>query len=81
MGSGHLALNPDIAENEEYRGRWKQKSEEQFLRLINQFYRETRFHDFFLAQQETYLQAENAMQEILNKIDFKWFETFLYPPI
>ncbi|HPT52469.1 MAG TPA: DUF4932 domain-containing protein [Bacteroidales bacterium] len=74
-----LTLNPDIAENEEYRGRWKQKSEEQFLQLINQFYRETRFHDFFLAQQETYLQAENAMQEILNKIDFKWFETFFVP--
>ena len=75
-----LTLNRDVQEEANYRGRWPERFETEFLSLLNDFYRKSRFHQFFTGHQKLYAQTVQAMQEILNEIDFQWFQKFFVPP-
>ncbi|MDH6356139.1 hypothetical protein M2132_002502, partial [Dysgonomonas sp. PH5-45] len=56
--------------------RWTDESADTFLKLLNDFYKESRFHDFFVSNKGLYEKAENNFSLILNAIDFSWFENF-----
>jgi len=56
--------------------RWGEKSATEFIRLLNQFYFDTKFNAFFLKHQSLYKAAEDRFSGILKKVDFDWFQKF-----
>ena len=56
--------------------RWGQENVIKFIKLLNQFYFDTKFKDFFLKHSELYKIAEDRFSKILEKVDFNWFEKF-----
>ncbi len=60
----------------EIEGRWTDENWEEYVRLLDDFYRKSRFHKFFISQQELYDNAIRTMDSYLTKIDTSWFRSF-----
>jgi hypothetical protein len=73
--NGKISLIENIVQ-EKIDDRWQKDSIPKFLELLNDFYKETNFHDFFEQQKEIREITEQNFQYLINKIDFKWFESF-----
>ena len=57
--------------------RWQQDSIPKYIKLLNDFYKKTKFHDFFLKNEKIRKTAEeNFAKEITDKVDFNWFKSF-----
>jgi len=56
--------------------RWGKPEAEKFLMLLNRFYVETKFHDFFENNKSLYTVAETNFSKILHQVDFTWFQSF-----
>ena len=62
--------------------RWNEEVFAEYVRLLNDFYRKSKAGKFFDAHIEFYYNAVQANQELVNKIDLKWFrDTFGVEPI
>ena len=59
---------------------WTKAELEEYLRLLNKFYKDTKFHRFFLQHSDFYNKAEERMQELVNQIDTAWFTSFFGQP-
>lgn len=59
---------------------WTKTEMDEYLRLLNKFYKDTKFHRFFVSHKDFYSAAEDAYQEIINKIDTAWFLNFFGKP-
>lgn len=46
---------------------------DRYVRLLDDFYRKSRFNRFFCSQSETYMKAMEDMDKILSGIDTSWF--------
>lgn len=69
-------LQPDFDDYYDYISK---ENEEKFLALLEDFYQVSHFHDFFMAHQSVYTECENAMQHVIDQIDFRWYDTFFGP--
>jgi len=49
---------------------------DKYIILLNDFYTETSFHNFFKSNKEFYKKTEVNFTEILSKINFKWFDEY-----
>ncbi len=56
--------------------RWGQKSAKKFIALLNGFYTESKFHEFFLSHSPLYAIAQANFSKLINQVDFKWFQSF-----
>jgi Domain of unknown function (DUF4932) len=56
--------------------RWGMDNVNEFVNLLNKFYFETRFKEFFSDHSALYKIAESRFSEIINDMDFDWFEKF-----
>ncbi|MCI1779870.1 MAG: DUF4932 domain-containing protein [Bacteroidales bacterium] len=56
--------------------RWDPKSIKNFVKLLNDFYFDTNFKNFFSKNKPLYEITEKRISEILNKVDFGWFGKF-----
>lgn len=56
--------------------RWKKKTLNRFLDLLNDFYRESNFEKFYAEHQALYEKAQNQMDKISGQINCDWFENF-----
>lgn len=65
-------------DGEEY---WTKEEMEEYLRLLNKFYKDTRFRKFFFSHKEYYEITENNFKEIANQIDKDWFSSFFGKPL
>ena len=52
----------------------------EYLRLLNKFYKDTKFHQFFVAHGEFYATVEENMRQIVGRIDTAWFSDFFGQP-
>ena len=59
-----------------YYDRITRRNEKKFLRLLEDFNRESGFHEFFLSHKALYSECEAAMREVVGKIDFSWYKDF-----
>jgi len=59
---------------------WNKSEFEEYLRLLNDFYEVTEFHDFFIAHNSFYIKAEKNLQVLVNQIDTAWFSDFFGQP-
>jgi len=56
--------------------RWGKEGAEEFVVLVQRFYRETDSHRFFQSHADLYKTAEHRFQLLLNKVDFEWYRRF-----
>jgi hypothetical protein len=73
--SDSVRINPNVSLST-LDNRWTTDKANTFTRLLNQFYFDTKFKDFFLLHKPLYKIAEDKFSVILNKVDFGWFEKF-----
>ncbi|MDR2410180.1 MAG: DUF4932 domain-containing protein [Bacteroidales bacterium] len=78
----HLQINNDSIslmnnlKDNDIDERWYIDSIPKFIELLNDFYQQSQFHDFY-EEWETYRKiAEANVAELLKKIDFSWFEQY-----
>lgn len=60
--------------------RWTKASLTRYLTLLNDFYRKSRFRNFFRRQETLYSRAEERMNRVLQGLDSGWFESFFGEP-
>ncbi len=62
--------------------RWNKVVFQEYVSLLNDFYRKSKAGKFFENHREFYQKAVNANQELLGKIDMQWFfDTFAGSPL
>ena len=77
---GKVAFDPTIVPDyNDYYDRIKQIKEKKFVELLQQFYDETPFRPFYKAHQPIYQECEQAMQKVVDTIDFGWYDSFFGP--
>ena len=59
---------------------WSKAELKEYLRLLNKFYRETKFHQFYTAHRQFYDSAESRLQVLVDQIDTAWFMDFFGQP-
>ena len=69
-----LCQNIDLQELDK---RWNRDNIPKYLNLLNDFYKKTKYHDFFVKNEKIRQIAEaNFAKEVTDKIDFGWFKNF-----
>ncbi|HKQ80081.1 MAG TPA: DUF4932 domain-containing protein [Blastocatellia bacterium] len=56
--------------------RWGREPAEEFVKLLQQFYKDADCEGFFKAHADLYRVAEERFQQLLNKVDFAWYKRF-----
>jgi hypothetical protein len=57
--------------------RWNIDSIPKYIALLNDFYKKTKFNNFFIKNKEIRETAEaNFTKEVTDKVDFEWFKNF-----
>lgn len=72
---GKISLIPNVKENS-LDSRWERSYLPRFIELLNNFYSETRFHDFFISQKDFIEKVEQKATEHFMQVDLEWFENF-----
>lgn len=72
--NGCIKLIENVQENN-IDDRWGKHSEK-FVEQLNNFYKKSDFHKFFISNRDLYSIAEKRFSEISNTIDIPWFKSF-----
>ncbi|BDX38186.1 DUF4932 domain-containing protein [Tenuifilaceae bacterium CYCD] len=56
--------------------RWGIKNAKTFIEYLNQFYKESNFHQFYTNHSKIYTVATENFNYLLKELDIKWFEDF-----
>lgn len=80
-----MAISLDIADSIRFKEnlsdqsldkRWGNANAAEFLALLNRFYTQSKFHDFFIGHRALYSAAEGNFVHVLKEVDFTWFQKF-----
>lgn len=71
--------NTLVPDAEDYYDRISRENEQRFLALLQDFYDKTNFHNFFESHRALYCECEEAMQKVVDEIDFGWYDRFFGP--
>ena len=78
--NGDIVLNDNFAEGGDASfDRWTERQKKDFLEPLNDFYRTSHFHDWYLRQKVFYAQVEEAFNAINEKVDYSWFSSYFGP--
>ena len=71
ISNGHFVLLPgsDVSKSED---RWRKGQDAKMAKLLDDAYRHSGFHQFFLSQQPFYSKVVNNAKSIIEKVDLKW---------
>jgi len=75
-------IQPDeelVADFDNYYLNISRKNEAKFMELLQNFYDDTNFHQFYMDHETLYSECEAAMQEIANLLEMGWYDTFFGP--
>ena len=84
----HLIIteNGDIEHNDNFAeggdasfDRWTERQKKDFLEPLNDFYRTSHFHDWYLGKKDFHAQVEEAFNAINEKVDYSWFSSYFGP--
>lgn len=56
--------------------RWGKADAEKFAKLLQQFYKDAECEKFFKSHSEMYRIAESRFQQVLDKVNFSWYQKF-----
>lgn len=78
--NGDIVLNDNFAEGGDASfDRWSEQQKKDFLEPLNDFYRTSHFHDWYLRQKDLYTQVEEAFNAINQMVDYGWFSDYFGP--
>jgi hypothetical protein len=77
----HLGQPPELNPSVPFKSasldkRWGTKGANKFLKLLKDFYHESKFDEFYSQHSQMYLIAEASMNSVLESVNFDWFEQF-----
>ena len=79
--NGKIVKLGEVADDTGLDSRWHQVDVNEFLGLLNQFYAETHFHEFFQQHQSFYQEALKAFNlEVMPYVRPEWFADFYGKP-
>lgn len=80
ISDGHFTLRPgaDVAK---YESRWHTGQDAEMARLMDDVYRRSGFHDFYVSQQPFYSKVVANAKSMISNVDLKWLEDFFGGPI
>lgn len=61
--------------------RWKEDTLDKFVKLLDKFYKETKFKTFYNQHQDLYRETEKRFDELLKIIHEEWFQSFFGEPL
>lgn len=75
ISDGHFTLRPgsDVAK---YEHRWRTGQDAEMARLMDDVYRRSGFHDFYVSQQPFYGKVVANAKSMVSNVDLKWLEDF-----
>ncbi|MDR2928594.1 MAG: DUF4932 domain-containing protein [Cytophagaceae bacterium] len=72
--NGDIIFDTNVTSDLE--ARWTKENADEFLALLNDFYKKSNFQTFFDSHNELYETASENFQPVLEEVDFEWFEKF-----
>ena len=80
LEDGHIAYLDNLEQDfDNYHTRLKASHEKKFISLLEAFYRDSAFGDFFENHRGVYRECEEAMRKVVDKIDLAWYDSFFGP--
>lgn len=77
---GNIVLNDNFAEGGDASfDRWTERQKKDFLEPLNDFYRTSHFHDWYLRQKDLYVRVEEAFKAVNQQVDYSWFSSYFGP--
>lgn len=77
---GKISFNEQFAKNGDTSfDRWTEQQKEEFLPLLEDFYRESEFHKWYLSTAPVQGEAKQAFAKVASQLDMNWFDTFFGP--
>lgn len=77
---GTLILNDGFLEDSDISfDRWSDQQKKEFLEPLNDFYRNSHFHDWYSKQEDLHKQFEQAFNAINQQVDYDWFDKYFGP--
>ncbi|MBO4619052.1 MAG: DUF4932 domain-containing protein [Victivallales bacterium] len=74
---GTIVFNENFTESGDVSfDRWSNQQKAEFLESLNDFYRVSHFHDWFLQQKDLHEKAVEAFDVINQKVDYGWFSSY-----
>jgi hypothetical protein len=61
--------------------RWTKETLNQYLKLLNTFYKKTKFKTFYNQHRDLYVETEKRFDELLKNIHSDWFQSFFGKPL
>lgn len=78
--NGKIKYDKDLVPDfDDYYDRISREDEKQFIKLLQNFYNVSHFHDFFVRHKALYTECETAMQRVIEQVDFSWYDSFFGP--
>lgn len=78
--NGKIKYDKDLVRDfDDYYDRISREDEKQFIKLLQNFYNVSHFHDFFVRHKALYAKCETAMQSVIEQVDFSWYDSFFGP--
>ena len=59
---------------------WSEAEFKECVKLLNKFYKDTKFHQFFLSNRSFYASIEKEFQKLVDQIDTAWFQDVFSKP-
>ena len=80
IDDGHIGYNdrldPDF---EDYYFRISRSDEKKFIAMLEDFYHDSSFGEFFRNHSELYGECEEAMRKVVDHLDIAWYDSFFGP--
>lgn len=77
---GHICRKDSlVADYDGYYDRLSRSDETEFISLLEDFYRESSFAEFFDSHRGLYRECEDAMRKVVDNLDIEWYDSFFGP--
>lgn len=76
LHEGRVEMNPAKANTLDYR--WSDDMIQEFLPALNDFYRESGFHKWYVGTDSIRTAALTAFQRVADQVETEWFDTFFH---
>lgn len=78
--NNNIVVRNDIKEgSDDSFDRWSSHQKQAFLTVLNDFYHESHFHEWYIQQADLYRRVEEVFSTLNQHIDYAWFGRFFGP--
>ncbi|MGM9739636.1 MAG: DUF4932 domain-containing protein [Candidatus Cryptobacteroides sp.] len=80
LNEGRIEYNEGLeADFDGYYSRISRSDEKKFIAMLEDFYRDASFAEFFRSHSKLYAECEEAMRKVVDNLDLAWYDSFFGP--